>query len=158
MNRYEPIRYTRRLDEETVGQAVLAAACMAVRKRLVWRRTLGMTPLEFKQEIACRIVARVARFVPRLRRNGRMMRLEEYAYVAACFALLDILRVRTRRVNVDALDAPDRGLGARVPVEAADMEPLARRPLDTQAEPKPRRRRVAGDEEEFQGKSLRDAA
>ncbi|MCY3020187.1 MAG: hypothetical protein NTW87_14310 [Planctomycetota bacterium] len=77
-----------------------------------------------------RIVRRVAAFVPKMRKNGRMMRLDEYAYVAACFALLDILGARTdsNARKVDALDAPRLGLGARVDVKLIDE--LRRAPRD----------------------------
>lgn len=130
--RAAPIVYAPGLDEETVGQAVLDAARVAVHKRLRWKRNLGLSRREFIQEVARCIVAKVARFIPMRRKNGRMMRLEEYAYVAACFAILDILKARKKRFNagrVDALDAPNFGLGA-----------------------------VVNYDEEFQGKSLRAVA
>jgi hypothetical protein len=111
-----PITYAPGLDAETVGGVVLKAACMAVNKRLWKHGKLPLGIVDFKQEIAARITARVARFIPKPRKRGGLLTIAEYAYMAACFAMVDVLREHKRRGasgRVDALDAFQFNAGAK---------------------------------------------
>jgi hypothetical protein len=108
--RPEPIRPF--LSEEILGQVLREAARMAVRKRLRFKRqNLRRCSLrDFEQDIVCRIARKIRRFVPKLRKNGRMMTVAEFAYMAACFALADIFKERACRRRRGALDALDTNL------------------------------------------------
>jgi len=83
-----------------MGEAVLKAARMAVRKRLRGNCPPGMDREDLMQEVAIRTLKKCQRFRP-----GKKT-LAEYAYVAACFALNDFYRDRAkvRDCEQDLLD------------------------------------------------------